>query len=91
MKMVTVSQKVLLKLNSHKMDTNENKFHIKQVADLLTLIKLSNEEIQEGRALGHPENDIMIRQAKFRKQKYTTELLELLNEYQLPLQLVEDF
>ncbi|MDX2305415.1 MAG: hypothetical protein NW226_21570 [Microscillaceae bacterium] len=58
---------------------------------LLRLIEISNQQIERERSNGKGDQDLMIRQAKYRKQQYTQELLDLLRDFDLPLQLIQEF
>lgn len=51
---------------------------------LLELIDDVNEEIQISKEL---KSDLMVKQAKFIKNKYVTELTQLLLEYEIPVKL----
>ncbi|MCB0633191.1 MAG: hypothetical protein R2824_03760 [Saprospiraceae bacterium] len=53
---------------------------------LLTLIDGVNEDIKASQAIG---NDLLIKQYHHLKKDYTSQLLELLKNYQLPIHLDE--
>lgn len=71
------------------MQTSNKNIPTKAIEGLLHLIDVSNQQIERERQSGADENDLMIRQAKHRKQRYTQELLDLLKDFDLPIQLLE--
>ena len=70
------------------MNTSENKHKIKvnAIARLLELIDGVNQDLEAGKLVG---NKLLVKQYKHLKKDYTQQLLELLEEYQLPIHLDE--
>lgn len=73
------------------METVKKTIPTAAIEDLLRLIEISNQQIERELKSGADDSDLMIRQAKHRKQRYTGELMELLQDFDLPLQLIKEF
>lgn len=69
------------------MQTETKKTPIQAIQRNLELIENTNQRIKDLRKVGEKEDGLMIRQYKHLKKKLTQDLLDVLEEFELPLQL----
>lgn len=71
------------------MITQKENISYQTIQSLLERISTINQVIEHLRKAGEMEDGLMIRQEKHLKKRFTTELLDLLKDFDLNLQLIE--